>query len=605
MVDWWASLATKLQMSAKGRAAMLPSHRGFLRSHKEVADLLTNNLANELTQRTLAAGSQSREIYRCAVWSVVVAAPLLDGEGGPGTSPTILELRWTFSARLMEEDIQLPGREPLFAVAEAWPKLNRFAFCSNILRKLTFELETEVRIVTKFVLVTREQLVDGDQVQDVPIVMHVQRLRANCLAFPSASIPDIPRYSHNLRELCKLHSHCKTWLAKRTVTHLRTFPRLQGPRLNTMYVDLAVTDETVYFLDNFVARSEACRRELTKRKPHFETFKYSHEELLTHLNLGSRMLERDVLIRTFSAKDAVWGNVDCQFKPEEANNLFAFADVIKRKVILRGIKQAEVVVEDYARSTACLTRRRANRFLEGCYTPVPSTDAAQGIRGPDLDVSAPRLHEPNDAVLRRCTEEAYCCLVVASTLPNLRSLAFSPCGVNHARSLESLAGGCLFLEHLDVGSDGGLSCEACHCPLLFTARRFTKLQTATVADLTSFQLCRVVELRHNVDCEDAGKARDCTCSLGKLLHFNRLLTSLTLVAGRGNLGPRFADNPSAVRSLQYLCVLTATRTPERAAEDFFSVLEGSLPQLRSLHAQYLNVRGTVRVRTWLRQWRPD
>ncbi|KAH7963689.1 hypothetical protein HPB52_022417 [Rhipicephalus sanguineus] len=571
----------------------------------------------------------------------------------------------------------------LLAVAEASPKLKRIAFCSKILKRLTFDPETDERIVKKFVLATREQLVDGDRVQDVPLAPHVLRLRLNnCLAFPSASILDIARYCHNLQELSCVNcvvepialfdllalkltgvkklewslyedSHYKTWLDKRTVTHLRTFPRLQGPRLNTMYVELAVTDETVYFLDNFVAQcrrlrhlhvhavrkedpdvpgSEACRRELTKRKRHFETFKYSHEELLTPINLGTRMMERDMRRRTYSAEDAVWGNVDCRFKPEETTNLVTFADVIERKVILRGIKQAVVVVEGDARST-CLFEHAAgqpdswkdvSRLSLALMPPrgleVPTSPTAhRGYMNPMMqffDACVSRLVELNMTAFH-FTEEADCCLVVASTLPNLRSLALAPCGVNHAHSLESLACGCLFLEHLDVGSDGALSCEACHCPLLFTARRIWMLhettrlrrlsigETATVADLTFLRLCRVVELRLNVDCEDAAKLRDCTCTLGELLCSNPLLTSLTLVAGRETLGVRFAENLSAVRSLQHLCVLTATRTAEREAEDFFMILEDRLPQLRSLHAHYLDVRGTVQVRTWLRQWRPD
>ncbi|KAL1470619.1 hypothetical protein MTO96_040332 [Rhipicephalus appendiculatus] len=555
----------------------------------------------------------------------------------------------------------------LLAVAEALPKLKRFAFCSKVVRRLTFDPETDERIVKKFVLATREQLVDGDQAQEVPLVLQVRRLRMNnCLAFPSASILDIARYCRNLREFSCINcvvepnalfdllalkltgvtklewslyedSHYKTWLDKRTVTHLRTFPKLQCPRLNTMYVELTVTAETVYYLDNFVARcrrlrhlhvhairkedpkvpsSEACRRELTKHKSHFETFKYSHEELLTPRNLAIRLTERDQRRRTFSAEDSIWGNVDCRFKPAEATNLLTFADVVEKKVILRGIKQAVVVVEGDARST-CLFEHAAGqadswkdvtRLSLGLVAPkgfeVPTSPTAhRGYMNPMMqffDACVSRLVELNVTAFH-FTEEADCCLVVASTLPNLRSLALAPCGVNHAHSLESLASGCLFLEHLDVGSDGVLSCEDCHRPLLFTARRFWKLhettrlrrlsigETATVADFNFLQLCRVVELRLNVDSKDAAKLRDCIWSLGDLLRFNRLLTSLTLIAGREILGPRFAENLSAVRSLQHLCVLTATRTPERAAEDFFMILEGCLPQLRSLHAHYLDI----------------
>ncbi|KAL3210740.1 hypothetical protein MRX96_008680 [Rhipicephalus microplus] len=520
-------------------------------------------------------------------------------------------------------------------------------------------------------------------VQGVPLVVYVRRLRFNnCLAFPSSSILDVARYCRNLRELScvncivepnalfdllalqltgvtklewSLHEdgHYKTWLDKRTVTHLRTFPRLQGPRLNTMYVEVAVTSETLYFLKNFVARcrrlrhlhvhairkeglavpsSEACRRKLTKLKQHLETFKYSHEELLAPMNLGARLMERDERRRTFSAEDAIWGNIHCRFKPENATNLFIFADVAERKVILRGIKQAVVVVEGDARST-CLFEHAAGqadswkdvtRLCLGLVAPrgfdVPTMPTAhRGYMNPMMqffDACVSHLVELNVTAFH-FTEEADCCLVVASTLPNLRSLAVAPCGVNHAYSLESLACGCLFLEHLDVGSDGVRSCEACHRPLLFTARRFWTLhestrlrrlsigETTTVADLNFLQLCRVMELRLHLDCEDAAKLRDCKSSLGDLLSFNPLLTSLTLISGREILGQRFAENLSAVRSLLHLCVLTATRTPESAAEDFFMILEGSLPHLRSLHAHYLDVRGTIQVRTWLRQWRPD
>ncbi|KAH7982320.1 hypothetical protein HPB52_004083 [Rhipicephalus sanguineus] len=419
----------------------------------------------------------------------------------------------------------------LLAVAEASPKLKRFAFCSKTLRTMTFDPETDDRIVKKFVLATREQLVDGDRVQDVPLAPHVRRLRLNCLAFPSASILDIARYCHNLQELCCVNcvvepialfnllalkltgviklewslyedSHHKTWLDKRTVTHLRTFLRLQGPRLNTMY-----------------------------------------------------------------AEDAVWGNVDCRFKPEEATNLFTFADVIERKVILRGIKQAVVIVEGDARST-CLfehaagqadSRKDVSRLSLALMPPRgfevrTSPTAHRGYMNPMMqffDACVSRLVELNITAFH-FTEEADCCLVVTSTLPNLRSLAVAPCGVNHVYSLESLARGFLFLEHLDVGSDGALSCEACHRPLLFTARRFWKLhettrlrrlsigETAAVDDLTFLHLCRVVDLRLSVDCEDPVKVRDCTWT-GRAPPLQR---AADLVDARGRQG----DPGTLVRS---------------------------------------------------------
>ncbi|KAH6941941.1 hypothetical protein HPB50_024457 [Hyalomma asiaticum] len=570
----------------------------------------------------------------------------------------------------------------LLTMAEAAPALQRYAFCSKILTRLTFDPETDERISKKFALATCKRLVEDNEVRNVAIAGHVRRLRlTNCLTFSSESILDIARYCFNLRELycvnCVVEPtdlfdllslkltgvtklewslyedrYYKSWLDSHAVTHIRTFPKLQGPKLNTMYIELVVTDAAVFLMDHFLAHcrrlrhlhvhairkedpdvpsAEACRRELTKRKRRFETFKYSHEEVPSVRDRRARMQELDERRRTFSAEDAIWGNVDCRFKPEESTNLFTFADVAERKVILRGLKQAVVVVEADARST-CLFEHAAGQadswkdivslslaLMAPRGFEVPKTPTAhRGYMNPMMqffDGCVSRLVELNMTAFH-FTKDADCCLVVASTLPNLRSLALPPCGVNQKHSLESLACGCALLEHLDIGSHGALSCEACQLPLLFSTINIARLhattklrrlgidETARVTDLRFLQLCRVRELRLSVGSENAGELQHCTWSLGELLRFNRQLTSLTLLASKETLGPNLAENLSEASTLQHLCVLTATWTPDSMAEKFFMTLEESLPQLKSAHAHYVSARGTVKALSWMRQCKP-
>ncbi|KAH7973636.1 hypothetical protein HPB49_003475 [Dermacentor silvarum] len=570
----------------------------------------------------------------------------------------------------------------LLVMAEAVPKLKRFAFCSKIVRRVTFDPETDERAIKKFLGATREQLID-DQVEKVPLAVHVRLLRfTNCLALSSEVILNCAGYCYNLRELycvnCLVEppklfdllslklpgvkklewslyedSYYKSWLDSHAVTHIRTFPKFQGPKINTMYVELVVTQATVFLLDHFlthcrrlrhlhvhairkeppgVPSAEACRQELSKHKRHLETFKYSCEQVLLPSDQQSRIEERDERHRAFKPEGAIWGNIACRFKPEHSSSLVTFNDIVEQKVILRAVKQAVVVVEADSKAT-CLFEAAATK-PESWKDPTRLSLVLMAPKGMEVPKS-PTAHSgymnPMKQFFSACvshivelnlsayhfTIESDCCSIVASTLCNLRSLALPPCGANHEDSLKFLARGCRLLEQLDVGSDAASSCETCQLPLLFSGCCFERLhrrtrlrrlsidETAKVVNLRFLLMCQVEELRLSVDSADAEELEHCPWTLGQLLYYNPRLTSLTLLASKETLGPRFALTLCMARSLRHLCVLTATPTPDSAAEEFFMILEARLPKLRSLHAHYMSARNTLQALTWIRQWKPD
>lgn len=209
--------------------------------------------------------------------------------------------------------------------------------------------------------------------------MHVQLLRfTKCLALSSEVIFNCAGYCYNLRELycvnCLVEppklfdllslklpgvktlelslyedSYYKSWRSSHAIMQIRTFRKLQGPRINTMYVELVVTQATVILLDPFfthcrrlrhlhvhaigkeppgVPSAEADRKELSKHKHHLQTFKYSCEQLLLPSDQQSRIKERDERHRTLKAEDAIWGNIACRFKPEQSSSLVTLNDVV-------------------------------------------------------------------------------------------------------------------------------------------------------------------------------------------------------------------------------------------------------------------------------------
>ncbi|KAL3205273.1 hypothetical protein MRX96_011171 [Rhipicephalus microplus] len=177
------------------------------------------------------------------------------------------------------------------------------------------------------------------------------------------------------------------------------------------------------------------------------------------------------------------------------------------------------------------------------------------------------------------------CDLVASALPNLRELAIPPCAANYADTLESLAGGCAWLEHLDIRASGYMtsasSCGECQLPLAITGRnlellhkktRLRKLSIDETAKITNVEFllgCEVAELRLSVDGVCDEEIKQCPAKLCRLLGTNFRLYSLTLVACEVTMSSDFATALSQIRNLRHLCVLTTASHSPPCAEGVF------------------------------------
>ncbi|KAL1444489.1 hypothetical protein MTO96_029801 [Rhipicephalus appendiculatus] len=179
--------------------------------------------------------------------------------------------------------------ETLMNMCAAAPELKSLAFSPTNMRIVRTDPETEFRTIEKFPKETRKELVLGNHVTDVSISVDVRELHfTNCLALSPGVIIDCARSCSNLRELycvgCVvepdklfvllseiLHGleklewslHCKDYYESNLDAYvLRRIPSyytLEGPRLRSMYVEVAVTHVTVKLLDTFLDRCSVLR----------------------------------------------------------------------------------------------------------------------------------------------------------------------------------------------------------------------------------------------------------------------------------------------------------------------------------------------------------
>ncbi|KAH6925458.1 hypothetical protein HPB50_005707 [Hyalomma asiaticum] len=92
--------------------------------------------------------------------------------------------------------------ESLFNVAEAAPECECFAFSPTVVKRVTFDQETDERIITKFVRTTREELGQHSRTENVPISSHARELHfTDCIALTSETILGCAQNCCNLREM--------------------------------------------------------------------------------------------------------------------------------------------------------------------------------------------------------------------------------------------------------------------------------------------------------------------------------------------------------------------------------------------------------------------
>ncbi|KAL3205278.1 hypothetical protein MRX96_011176 [Rhipicephalus microplus] len=334
------------------------------------------------------------------------------------------------------------------------------------------------------------------------------------------------------------------------------------------------------------------------------TLKYSCQQE-TPLKLAA-LLEAHEPIRMFSLQDHVRYNFAAVTdKPKTNVSPVWLSDVVTQNMSLRCFEQATVCLEAnigapslFVQATASPERWSHIRGLTLALSyPYKATCAShfavmhKGYVEPMrrfFDTCVSKIAELNMTAFHFGVD---CdgCKLVASALPKLRALALPPCGFFLADSLQSLADGCLLLEHLDKRT---------------RLRRLTIDETVKVANLAFLSECRVEELRLSLDGVIDEYLAEFPTELGDRLALNTRLASLTLVACQLSLSERVAKNLWQVESLRHLCILTAASQTRSAAKDFFESLGSRMPRLLSAHAYYVCDGRNVRS-SWIPRWRRD
>ncbi|KAH7971881.1 hypothetical protein HPB52_003646 [Rhipicephalus sanguineus] len=459
--------------------------------------------------------------------------------------------------------------------------------------------------------------------------------------------------------------HYESRLNAEDIAIIGIFSKSEGPKVATMYVEVVATAKTECLLDQFLNRCGMLRRLhvhaivkghpsassmamchrtlvaralavflLTRGTSDTATFSSSCEQDLSR-KLESRVDQRHELNCTFSPQGNIECNIDLRSKPLATFNVHMLGELVKQGKLLRGFQQV----------TACLNAGpQANSlFTEAADKPECWSDATRltlALKNPtatEFPISPP-AHRGYENPMRRFFQTCVAkitelnlsafhfamgykgCDLVASALPNLRALAMPPCGVNYADSLETLAAGCAWLEHLDIRSSTykttASSCEECQLPLDITKRNIQLLhektrlrrvsidETAIIRNMEFLLGCRVQELRLSVDglCDE--ELAQCPTELCRLLAANPRLSSLTLLAREVALCSSFAAALSQIQSLRHLCVLTTASHKCPVANDFFLGLEVGLPRLLTAHVHYACV-CKMQSRSWIRQRRPS
>ncbi|KAH8028303.1 hypothetical protein HPB51_014959 [Rhipicephalus microplus] len=173
--------------------------------------------------------------------------------------------------------------ESLLNLAEAVPQWKHLAFSPAVIRSVTFNQGADERILKKFLLTERENLVPEKRSRSEPLALGVRELRlTNCIALPSKAIIDVTRRCYNLRELycvncvvepyelfrhlCRLLQSIKKveWTLYDTsryryensldVWRIERLHEGMGPSINEMYVEKVLCEATVVFLNSFLKR---------------------------------------------------------------------------------------------------------------------------------------------------------------------------------------------------------------------------------------------------------------------------------------------------------------------------------------------------------------
>ncbi|KAL3205280.1 hypothetical protein MRX96_011178 [Rhipicephalus microplus] len=434
-----------------------------------------------------------------------------------------------------------------------------------------------------------------------------------------------------------------------------------GPKLATMYVEMVPTAKTEYVLDQFLpgcgmlrrlhihtvikgpSRSSSmatCSRvfassalamfELTRDTPETATFRSSCEQDLS-IKVDSRVGRPQDLHGAFSPQSKIQYNVDLRSKPPATFNVRGIGEVVKQGNVLRGFQQVNVCLDADPQATYLFSeaagrpecwrdvRRLALTLKNPAATESPTSPTAhRGYEKPMwlfFRACVSRITELNLSTFHFAKGFNGCDLV-ASALPNLRELAIPPCAANYADSLESLAGGCAWLEHLDIRASGYMtsasSCGECQLPLAITGRnlellhkktRLRKLsidETAKINNMEFLLACEVAELRLSVDGVCDEEIKQCPAKLCRLLTANSRLHFLTLVACEVTMSFDLATALSQIRNLRHLCVLTTASHSPPVLKEFFIVLENGLPKLLTAHIHYTCMCKIMHVSTWIR-----
>ncbi|KAH7971882.1 hypothetical protein HPB52_003647 [Rhipicephalus sanguineus] len=168
--------------------------------------------------------------------------------------------------------------EPLLNMVEAVPELKCFALTPTILQRVTVAQETDEPKIKEYQQVTRQELDISSQDRDVPLTAYVHELRfTNCLALSSDAILGCAALCANLRELCcvncvvepgelfvllstrltrvtnlewSIHDEAsyKSRLNANVTLQITGFSESEGPRIETMYVEVAATEKTASIL---------------------------------------------------------------------------------------------------------------------------------------------------------------------------------------------------------------------------------------------------------------------------------------------------------------------------------------------------------------------
>ncbi|KAL1444493.1 hypothetical protein MTO96_029805 [Rhipicephalus appendiculatus] len=466
---------------------------------------------------------------------------------------------WNIIARLPPELLTLifwhMDIETLSNMCDAAPKLKSLAFCPTIMKIVRIDPETDFRTVRKFPQETRQELVLGNDVTVVPISVDVRELHfTNCLTLPSTVIMACGQSCINLRELycvnClvepdkifvllfeilqgleklewSLHhdDYYQTKLDDQAISEIRSYRKSEGPRLRSMYVEVAVTYATVQLLETFWHRCSILRN------------------LHVHAVLGKRPgTSSDVTdpgvynprLTRPTGESIPEDLISCNLAAIEegtAENVAWLSDVLKQEKSLRGFEQVTVCLEAGSRAPSLFVQAiDSSEYWNYIKRLTFALSAPEGAESPSHPAVA---HVGYVNLMRRFLEtrlsqitelnltafhfgvECNCCNLVASALPKLQALALPPCGINLASSLPSLASGCALLEHLDVRTSpfrcAGSPCNVCRLPLRFSRLSFGILQkntrlrrlsiddSAKITNLAFLPECRVEELRLSLD----------------------------------------------------------------------------------------------------------